>query len=360
MLLEALTASPALAAVLALLATSLALWKPRVSHSEEAQAFLDHLPFLRQHTAFWAFERFGPSRARRRPGLLERFDWYLYNQLPGSSQDHHGPTSLRSRDPHTVVTSPASWDALVDAAAKELDGSRADRVLVFAGMPERFLSEVLGNDPAVRKREIRRLRRFFSRILYEYKDVDEAEILTLPSGLNELYLRPGVLEAAQAAIAAARLDSAAKPHGVLAVPTIYWMLTAMNEPSRVQAREWAASRAARDAGVELRYIDPRAWYRELAAYQFLLSPTGTGIQNAKTIEALFVLTVPIVQHCIAHKDMVHMGFPLVLVDHWPEITSSNLSSWWRSLSPRLASFRYHCLTADAYWRLIVGDISYCK
>merc|ERR1712176_1152026 len=96
---------------------------------------------------------------------------------------------------------------------------------------------------------------------------------------------------------------------------------------------------------------------ELASYRFVLAPLGTGLQSQKQLEALLVLTVPIVQRSSfpVFDDLVFLGFPMVVIDNWVEVTPSSLSEWWRELSPRLVHFRYHCLTTEGYWWIVSGQ-----
>merc|ERR1712107_345220 len=85
------------------------------------------------------------------------------------------------------------------------------------------------------------------------------------------------------------------------------------------------------------------------------------IQCVKMIEALLVLTIPIVHRARyrwgfddevvstvffalspsyadgvypAHDDLVSLGFPLAVVEIWLQVTEANLTRWWRELAPR--------------------------
>lgn len=131
--------------------------------------------------------------------------------------------------------------------------------------------------------------------------------------------------------------------------------------SRNQAREWAETPAAAAAGVVKSVFSPSVYWNELKNYKFLLSPIGVGIQSPKTMEALLVLTIPIVQRhgFPAHDDLVRYGFPIVVVEKWNEITPESLATWWSTLSPRLKSFRKNCLASEGYWRLLSGQTETC-
>uniref|UniRef100_A0A7S1S065 Exostosin GT47 domain-containing protein n=1 Tax=Alexandrium catenella TaxID=2925 RepID=A0A7S1S065_ALECA len=133
--------------------------------------------------------------------------------------------------------------------------------------------------------------------------------------------------------------------------------------ARSQLRSWINTPAARAAGAVYRRFGPAEWWNQLARYRFLLSPTGSGIQTAKNIEALLVLTIPIVtrpDEFTTYDELVEMGFPIVLVRRWSDVTLNRTAAWWAELSPRLHSFRRNCLTAEGFWRMYMGDVSRCE
>jgi len=131
--------------------------------------------------------------------------------------------------------------------------------------------------------------------------------------------------------------------------------------SRQMAQKWLASPGAADTGVVEKVFHPRAWWAELSKFRFLLSPQGDEIQTPKVVEALLVLTIPITQrgpYRVAN-DLLRLGFPVVAVDEWDEVTRGSLARWWSELSPRLLSFRANCLTTDGFWRMITGAVEPC-
>merc|ERR1712137_1340426 len=83
------------------------------------------------------------------------------------------------------------------------------------------------------------------------------------------------------------------------------------------------------------------------------------------IESLLVLTIPIVARSIfpnpddfteVFDELVSIGFPIVVVDHWSDITKEKLHGWWAELAPRLEGFRAQFLTAEGYWRFVLGHL----
>ena len=285
----------------------------------------------------------------------------------------------RVKDPRTVLADQCTLQQLIVVAKQDFDAGHANRVLVIPGNADTLMSDALGRNSSDREKMIMELKQFFRSIRSVTKDMKIDGVSTMPIGLSEMYLRhPGVVHDANAAIVNARLDDAAKPKNVLVafgrhttdnIHLEYYQANPVlfgggkySFYSRYLANEWAESDAARAAGAEQRSIKPRLWWRELAKYKFLISPLGLAMQNPKPIEALLVLTIPIIRRgpSPAFDEMALFGFPLIVVTAWDEVTLLNITNWWRTLSPRLESFRDNCLTADAYWRMIIGEVERCE
>jgi len=343
--------------------------------------------------------------------LMGRFDWQL---VPRSAwvrgRGGCGEVDALPWDERTAADEPeAVWAAphalerlLAAAAARGLDrdpARRERRVVVFSGT-EMPLSAAFGRDGGERNATVRRLRMYFGRILYQAKDIRLEHVRLAPHGLcwacmyavlSELLRvwRAGGAEAGRrryadfAALFAdgglglktrgvllheARrgwLDDPATPgrarglaaRGLLFPPgNSSLRAVAAAWESRERLRRWGATPAAAEAGVEARRLGPLEWWGELSRYRFLLAPMGSGIQSAKPVEALMVLTVPIVQRIgfSAYDELAALGFPVVVVEGWVEVTRNSTAEWWRRLSPRLESFRRNCLSVEGYWRLYTG------
>eukprot|EP00415_Alexandrium_ostenfeldii_P000503 UN0503 len=229
-----------------------------------------------------------------------------------------------------------------------------------------------------------KLHTYFRAVFFEGKDLEMEGLFAYPGGLTEMYFRGGVMEFAVAAIAAASTSAASKPRSVLAAWGSVWSYVEHIEEGKLllystrfrawdvmkleagknrrSARAWSSTSVAHQAGVEVRSIPAQSWWGELAQYRFLLSPLGTSIYSPKTVEALMVLTIPIVTRgpFMVHDDMVKYGFPIIVLDEWDEITDTKLNQWWNELSTRLVSFRRNCLTAEAYWQLMISTDHRCQ
>ncbi len=90
------------------------------------------------------------------------------------------------------------------------------------------------------------------------------------------------------------------------------------------------------------------YIRELAEHRFVISPEGAGIDCHRTWEALLVGTIPIVKHSTI--DHVFDGLPVVLINHWSEVTPEFLEAKYAELSTK--QFNTKKLWADYWFTLI--------
>ena len=68
------------------------------------------------------------------------------------------------------------------------------------------------------------------------------------------------------------------------------------------------------------------WYKTLASYKFVVSPRGKGEDCHRTWEALYVGAIPIMRKsCISD---LFVGLPVLIVDHWENITLPLLEAFW--------------------------------
>jgi hypothetical protein len=209
-------------------------------------------------------------------------------------------------------------------------------------------------------KEYERLTRWFQVIFVENKDVDFPNVRTLPAGFNEARLSHGNAARASRVIDAA--VPATKEPNVLFVPERWNEVSecggGWGEPQlwREQLTNWTKTEAALTAGVVTVDVKPQQWWEKVAGYRFLLAPASCDVQSPAIVEALLVLTVPIVRRgpYAAYEDLVRYGFPIVVVHELREIQGDMLENKWQELSPRLEAFRSKCLTSEAYWRLITG------
>mmetsp|Transcript_65474 Transcript_65474/g.211113 ORF Transcript_65474/g.211113 Transcript_65474/m.211113 type:complete len:449 (-) Transcript_65474:67-1413(-) len=352
---------------------------------------------------------FTPSLACEGPlsRLMDRFDLKIYPKKgwDGSDCRRLDDTSFhvesRKDDPDTVWAAPNALDFLLDLAERNFDASRAHRLVVFLGS-EYPLSVAFGNTHEQRVATVARLKKYFGRIVYQTKDIRLEGVSIAPMGFSWGYTSSLVLHwlalrdpyrsfSRWAENVWVRTSVHSKTRGILAAyghaaGWLEWESTAQNVHgmrglgrqyppsnssleavaaagrSRKFIRTWARSRGARDANVEHAFpLGFLAWWEELPKYRFIVNPIGSAIQTAKTIEALYVLVVPIIKRdgFPTFDELVRLGFPLVLIDSWEEITQDNSSIWWNTLAPRLTSFRRNCISIESWWRMYTGQLKFC-
>mmetsp|Transcript_85442 Transcript_85442/g.226940 ORF Transcript_85442/g.226940 Transcript_85442/m.226940 type:complete len:441 (-) Transcript_85442:32-1354(-) len=345
--------------------------------------------------------------------LFDRFDWRLYPDLAhrvdiktkvdmtcGPLEGLPWVFERLRYDPQTVWAPPHSLPLLLDYAEKSFDTNRADRVVLFSGT-EMPLSVAFGRTEAERAATVGKLRKYFSRIVYQTKDIPMEGVHLAPMGLSWGYMmyligslsgwpHPFLAYGEFAANMFVRLKTSGKTREVLAAwgRVAGWLETNRTKQrcreyraagklfppsnsslraveaagvSRKQLRAWLSSPAAAAAGAEMLTLKPWNYWEELVKFKFMLAPMGSNIQTAKNLEALLALAVPIVQHMgfSLFPELLELGFPIVLVDTWNEVTPANTTKWWKEMSPRLESFRRNCLTIEGYWSMYIGRVKTC-
>jgi hypothetical protein len=290
-------------------------------------------------------------------GFPNKFDWIIHRQkdlddLDGEKEPY---AVFSSMEIHTVP-------AILDFIEQNWPDSEKKRVAYFTG--DMMLSRVDKNFGAGTEERLRKA--FAGGIWWQAYDVRKPGFKVAPDGLNGMYLMP-VWDVAQKAINAATLEG--KTKGVLAAWGKFHPNLDANIPARRKLHEWVGTKGSIAAGVEHASFEPREYWPELAKYRFTLSPRGGGIQSPKNDEALLVLTIPIstregsirgFKSEPAFDDLKKLGWPMVVLDEWSEITQPKLNQWWEELSPRLLSFRKNCLTTEGFWRIITGQVTYCE
>lgn len=358
---------------------------------KEHHAFVDRYPVTRFD---WAQvpESDDSATTLKLPLLLDRFDWIVSEKsIVRQRGDDVDPTTVYCNDSlQSVRTLLVGMDQ-----SKFLHADKKRRVLVINGgvtwmsesvvrIPEnpywwppwqvpqgdsqqaRRAAESYRkqrNLPSSRKRlqhEYERMAHWFQVVFIENKDMDFKNMRTMPVGLSEPRLLHGSSTRASKAMVATELDT--KDPGVL-VPSapkheIRECGNGWGEAQvwRDQFRNWTTSEAALNAGVVTLDVRAQQWWDYLARYRFLLAPPSCEVQSPAIVEALLMLTVPIVRRgpYAALEDLERYGFPVLVVHDLGEIEGDMLEKKWQQLSPRLEKFRSKCLNSEAYWRLITG------
>jgi hypothetical protein len=187
---------------------------------------------------------------------------------------------------------------------------------------------------------------YFGRVLVEgltHPFTQLEDVGVAPIGLTELYLSrlsPTIL--ADQVGRADRLFPDGKS-GVFAAWGAYYGFLDDHIPSRESADTWL-----KQTELASREMVPQGiYFTRLAESRFSICPAGRGVQSPKIMEALLTKTIPITPRDPAFVELVNLGFPLVAIDSWEEITAAKLDAWWKELSPRLSNARW-ILMADIW------------
>jgi len=329
---------------------------------------------------------FLPIQTRTLPAHLAKFDLFFgFEDTITPGWINSPPDSFDDvADPKSVLVSPLHVEAFLQQCELRLDASHNRRVVVF-GLLEVPLSEAFGDTGAARSLTRDRLSKYFDRIWYYSTDVELSRVRTLPIGITEMYMRSST-EAMLEAYRDVDVIDEWKKGTMLAAWGVYTSKDGAHIPepdpnyteqdkmgysspawiavynqaidNRNDAEGWLAGNDSKAVQVDFRVVPTERWWHDLSTYKFLLSPIGTAIQCSRLVEALLVLTVPVVKRgpYRALDDLRGLGFPIVVVDYWVEITPDSLDAWWRTLSPGLRGFRDRCLTSDGFWRLLTAGI----
>eukprot|EP00747_Dinoflagellata_sp_TGD_P020481 gnl/TRDRNA2_/TRDRNA2_127844_c0_seq2.p1 gnl/TRDRNA2_/TRDRNA2_127844_c0~~gnl/TRDRNA2_/TRDRNA2_127844_c0_seq2.p1 ORF type:complete len:230 (+),score=21.14 gnl/TRDRNA2_/TRDRNA2_127844_c0_seq2:381-1070(+) len=211
--------------------------------------------------------------------------------------------------------------------------------MLVVGGDDHHLSKTLG--------DVELFFKWFDNIFYEAKDISHPSIRTFPCGLCEHYYR-GHEEAMIEAIQQASFD--AKEELVMAAWGKFW-----KQLDNTSYRKCLATFCEESAFVRRQDVPFEKWFSVVSKHKFILCPGGRGIQEPKVIEALLVLTIPVVLRCPAYDDLTEDGFPLLLVNTWTDVTETMLNDAWAAISVRLPHFRSSRLSGSGCFRFYRGQ-----
>jgi hypothetical protein len=272
------------------------------------------------------------------PGL---FDWVV---------TQHGVT--RRATPPTSV-----YFELGHASSRDLTRLMADESRPFNAS----VLVVAGNDRSLRQArrwglDVRLAVRAFRRVYWETMNVANEAIRPFPCMFSALYARD--VGEAMMRRAAQRANVSDKPSLLLAVWGQYepQLDSSPNCRDRGAARQWV-TRHQHEPWVSSTKLAPVAYWDALPRYQFVLSPSGLGVQSSKTFEALTALAIPIVHSSnVAYRRLRAEGWPLAMVDDWEEITPERMRAWRAAMAPDLARAR-ECMHAPTLLRHLREDLT---
>ena len=231
------------------------------------------------------------------------FDWVIWNPM---DNDY---TRTHIKNPSTILclNTRESVDDLLRLATFSSRPS-----IVFAGEDTK-LSELIGRISSIGEK--------FSKIYYEAKDIESKTIKSFSMGFISYYLRDAVYENIHSAIQYS--NETPKSSLVLAAWGERWK----HLDDIIEDRILLGKVLDSHDFIERRAIPFDRYWQELAKHHFLLAPEGNGVQAPKLAEAWMVKTVPICTPNPTFSDLKAMGYPMILIDDWTELTRPNFDKW---------------------------------
>jgi hypothetical protein len=225
------------------------------------------------------------------------FDWVIW--LPDSLFS----CRCRRSTPRTVLclAHPKSLRIL------EKSKSRLKNATVIIAGEDTNLSHVL---PTVEA-----LLPYSRKIYYEAKDVMHTEIKSFCMGFISFYLK--------------RVDAKIISHFVTLVSNPEWKKEGVlaswggvwkHLDNTLQDR-YAAGQFIKECDwIEREKLGPVDYWNRLAESKFLLAPSGQGVQAPKLAEAWLMRTIPIVTVNPCFSDLQQIGFPMLILEKWEDLT----------------------------------------
>ena len=72
------------------------------------------------------------------------------------------------------------------------------------------------------------------------------------------------------------------------------------------------------------YLSMTEYWKELIVHKFSICPPGNGVQAPKIAEALMAHAIPITLSLPAFVDIKKLGYPILLVEKWGDLSASYL------------------------------------
>ena len=161
----------------------------------------------------------------------------------------------------------------------------------------------------------------FSAIYYEAKDIESDIVKSFSMGFISYYLRDAVPNNIFQAIRYSNENEKVKD--VLAAWGQRWKML----DETIEDRRLADVHLNTQTHVSRSSIPFEDYWQELAKYRFLIAPRGQGVQSSKLAEAWMVKTIPIVTKTPCFTDLQNMGYPLIIIDSWEEVTPDAIQQW---------------------------------
>jgi len=177
---------------------------------------------------------------------------------------------------------------------------------------------------------IRPLRDRFNKIYFEAKDIDCNWVQTLPMGVNTWYLQRA---GRRNVILQLNRNKHNPKHKLIASAFgSVWPQLVKTIRDRANLKKFTNN----SKFVADMRCSPYEYFERLCDYKFFAAPIGNGLQTPKLCECILCETVPVVTNCLIHRELRDTyKLPLLIVDHWTDITEKFLNDQWDSVYSKI-------------------------
>ena len=161
---------------------------------------------------------------------------------------------------------------------------------------------------------------YFTDVWIESKDIIHDKVKTFPMGLRVEYITRAGWKVVSDAVATAQQYPHPRPLLVNAV----WGKRFPHLDSLVGPRIALIKAMQNWTWVSRSMWDYEQYWQRVPQYRFSICPAGAGVQSPKIFECLVLQSVPVVTALPAFQDLKALGFPVVLVQRWYQLSEDLL------------------------------------
>ena len=287
-------------------------------------------------TLYWGMERNVDLDGVRPPGIprwMGRFDWVIGFEYGWANTANF---------PRSVLCEPTYLPQLLAYIKRKWPDPDTNFSLLAVTVGPDFLLSWQ------RKSLMRELKKYFSCVFYEAKDLESSSVSVLPMGIIEHYSRANAGRVMDLAQGLSRHPCAGdQVPSVLAAWGAWWPGLDELVSDRRLAREFASRSPLVTEGI----LSSDEWFAALAEYDFMLCPMGNGVQTSRLMEGLLMGCIPIATKHPTFVELQERGVPLLLIEAWDDIDESLLMDSYVFLFPEVQRFRTCLFDLESWWSL---------
>jgi hypothetical protein len=295
----------------------------KVSIDYTNRYILDTLPVTR----FWGLDRkkgVGSPKKGYLPKWIADFDWVI-----GWSHGY----SNKKKIPNSIFCHPEllGFFSLYLIIHPQLSKKLRNTIIIFGGEDTKLSRQ--------KTFFLKKIKRTFKDVYYEAKDVEDNIIKIMPIGLTEFYIR-SFEETLENLIQKPNKKS----NLLLSSFGYHWPKLNKKIPDRSSAAKFSEDKDF----VTNKNFDTDEYLTQLSIHKYLIVPLGNGVQSPKLIESILMECIPIMTKSVASIELQKIGFPILIVEIWNDITKELLENRFNSLNKEVVMFKNKILNYEKY------------